>query len=100
MKFKNLLRDPRCCVLISHADSWSGFLVVEGKAELTHSGNTDAETLRKARRHICSTLTQRRSKDWDEYDRIAEADKRLAMIARADHVYGTTLAPMRETLKI
>jgi hypothetical protein len=41
MKFKNLLRDPRCSVLISHADWWSGFLVFEGKAELTHSGNTD-----------------------------------------------------------
>ena len=31
MKFKNLLRDPRCSVLISHADWWSGFLVFEGK---------------------------------------------------------------------
>ena len=45
MKFKNLLRDPRCSVLISHADWWSGFLVFEGKAELIHSGNTDAEAL-------------------------------------------------------
>jgi hypothetical protein len=41
IKFKNLLRDPRCSILISHADWWSGFLVFEGKAELTHSGNTD-----------------------------------------------------------
>ena len=40
IKFKNLRRDPRCSVLISHADWWSGFLVFEGKAELTHSGNT------------------------------------------------------------
>ena len=32
MKFKNLLRDPRCSVLVSHADWWSGFLVFEGKA--------------------------------------------------------------------
>ena len=43
MKFKNLLRDPRCSVLVSHADWWSGFLVFEGRAELTHSGNTDPE---------------------------------------------------------
>jgi len=34
-KFKNLLRDPRCSVLVSHVDWWSGFLVFEGKAELT-----------------------------------------------------------------
>jgi len=29
-----------------------GFLVFEGKAELAHSGNTDPEPLRLARRHI------------------------------------------------
>ena len=76
MKFKNLLRDPRCSVLISHADWWSGFLVFEGRAELTHSGNTDPDTLRMARRHIYSATTRRRSRDWAEYDRIAAQDKR------------------------
>ena len=99
MKFKNLLRDPRCSVLISHADWWSGFLVFEGEAELAHSGNTDAEALRKARRHIFSATTRRRSADWEEYDRIAEADKRVAMILRPEHVYGSALARMREALK-
>jgi PPOX class probable F420-dependent enzyme len=98
MKFKNLLRDPRCSVLISHADWWSGFLVFEGKAELTHSGNTDPEALRLARRHIYSATTRRRSRDWAEYDRITEADKRVAMVLRPDHVYGSALAKMREAL--
>ena len=99
MKFKNLLRDPRCSLLISHADWWSGFLVFEGRAELIHSGNTDPATLRKARRYIYSATTRRRSADWDEYDRITESDKRVAMILRPDHVYGTALARMREALK-
>jgi hypothetical protein len=99
MKFKNLLRDPRCSVLISHADWWSGFLVFEGKAELMHSGNTDPQTLRQARRYIWSATTRRRSADWDEYDRIAEADKRVAMILRPDHIYGSALARMKEALK-
>src|SRR6266849_823549 len=67
MKFKNLLRDPRCSVLISHVDWWSGFLVFEGRAELTHSGNTDP-------------------------------DKRVAMILRPDHVYGSALARMQAAL--
>jgi PPOX class probable F420-dependent enzyme len=98
MKFKNLLRDPRCSLLVSHVDWWSGFLVFEGKAELIHSGNTDPETLRQARRHIFSATTRRRSKDWDEYDRITEADKRVAMILRPHHVYGSALASMREAL--
>ncbi len=83
MKFKNLLRDPRCSLLVSHADWWSGFLVFEGKAELTHSGNTDPDALRLARRHIFSATTRRRSRDWAEYDRITEADKRVAMVAAA-----------------
>jgi len=98
MKFKNLLRDPRCSVLISHADWWSGFLVFEGKAELIHSGNADPEALRRARRHIFSATTRRRSRDWDEYDRIAAADKRVAMVLRPEHVYGSALAKMREAL--
>ena len=96
MKFKNLLRDPRCSLLVSHADWWSGFLVFEGTVELTHSGNTDPEALRKARRCIYSATTRRRSADWDEYDRIAEADKRVAMLLRPQHIYGTALARMRD----
>ena len=98
MKFKNLLRDPRCSLLISHVDWWSGFLVFEGKAELTHSGNTDPDALKRARRNIYSATTRRRSADWDAYDRIAEADKRVAMLLRPDHVYGSALARMREAL--
>lgn len=98
IKFKNLLRDPRCSLLISHADWWSGFLVFEGKAELTHSGNTDPEALQMARRHIFSATTKRRSADWEEYDRIADADKRVAMVLQPDHVYGTALLRMREAL--
>ena len=98
MKFKNLLRDPRCSVLISHVDWWSGFLVFEGTAELTHSGNTDPEALRRARRYIFSATTRRRSADWDEYDRIANEDKRVAMILRPTQVYGTALAKMRAAL--
>ena len=98
MKFKNLLRDPRCSVLVSHVDWWSGFLVFEGKAELTHAGNTDPDTLRRARRHIFSATTRRRSADWDEYDRIANEDKRVAMLLRPTHVYGSALAKMRAAL--
>jgi PPOX class probable F420-dependent enzyme len=95
-KFKNLLRDPRCAVLVSHADWWSGFLVFEGRAEMVHSGNADAETLRRARRHIYSATTRRRSADWEQYDRITEGDKRVALIVRPDHVYGPALARMKD----
>src|SRR5258708_34353868 len=98
MKFKNLLRDPRCSLLISPADWWSGFLVFEGKAELTPSGNPDPEAPRLARRHIFSATTRRRSRAWDEYDRITAAAKRVAMVLRPEHLYGSALAKMRDAL--
>ena len=97
-KFKNLLRDPRCAVLVSHVDWWSGFLVFEGKAELIHSGNADAETLRLARRHIYSATTRRRSADWEQYDKITAADKRVALVLRPDHIYGSALAKLRDAV--
>lgn len=62
---------------------------------MIHSGNADPETLRQARRHIYSATTRRRSADWAQYDRITEADKRVALIVRPDHIYGTALARMR-----
>ena len=48
MKFKNLRRDPPCSVLVSPRDAPQG------------------------RQYIFSATTQRRSADWDEYDRIAD----------------------------
>jgi PPOX class probable F420-dependent enzyme len=97
-KFKNLLRDPRCSILVSHADWWSGFLVFEGKAEMIHAGNSDPETLRQARRQIYSATTRRRSADWEQYDRITAADKRVALVVRPEHVYGSALAKMRDAV--
>ena len=94
IKFKNLLRDPRSSVLVSHEDWWSGYLVFEGVMEMAHSGNTDREELRLARQNIFSATTRRRSADWDDYDRLVDADKRVAMILRPDHVYGSALARM------
>src|SRR5262249_30821043 len=66
MKFKILLRAPRCSVLISHVDGWWGSLVVGGRAELPPPGNTAPEKPRLARRYIFSATTRRRSADWDE----------------------------------
>lgn len=83
-------------MLVSHVDWWSGFLVFEGRAEMVHSGNADPEQLRLARRHIYSATTRRRSADWDQYDRITAGDKRVALIVRPDHIYGSALAKMRE----
>ncbi len=95
VKFKNFLRDPRCSLLVSHADWWSGFLVFEGTVEMTHSGNADPETLKMARRHVFSATTRRRSPSWEDYDRITNQDKRVALVLRPQHIYGSALAKMK-----
>jgi hypothetical protein len=62
--------------------------------EMQHSGNTDPEELRLARQNIFSATTRRKSADWDEYDKLVDDDKRVAMILRPDAIYGSALARM------
>jgi PPOX class probable F420-dependent enzyme len=97
-KFKNLLRDPRCSVLVSHVDWWSGFPRVRGPGRARSLRQHRPEALRMARRHIFSATTRRRSADWEQYDRITAADKRVAMVVRPDHIYGSALARMRDAV--
>lgn len=89
IKFKNLRKDAACSILISATDWWSGFIVIDGTADMTWSGNSDSESLRLARQEIYSVTTHRRATDWDEYDRLVDEDKRVAPIIRPDHMYGT-----------
>src|SRR2546421_12992595 len=48
-KFKNLVRDPRCSVLVSHVDGWSAFLVFGGWAEPAHSATRRPGASRRGR---------------------------------------------------
>ena len=50
-KHRNLARDPRCSLLVSHAD-WRPFLVIEGNAMVLSQDNTPAEELRTAFREV------------------------------------------------
>jgi PPOX class probable F420-dependent enzyme len=96
-KFKNLLRDPRCSVLVSHADWWSGFLVFEGRAELTHSGNTAPEPFARL-----AAASSARPPDGGAPTGPVRPDhrgrRRVAVIVRPDHIYGSALAKMRDAV--
>lgn len=70
----------------------------EGNMEMQHSGNTDPEELRKARQNIFSATTRRRSATWDDYDKKVDDDKRVAMILRPNHIYGSALPLMKAAL--
>ena len=89
-KLVNLLRDPRCTVLVSKPN-WYGYAVIEGKAEALRPDNTDSEDLRIALRGIFKTASGRDHPDWEEYDRVMVSERRAGIIVRPDNVYGLGL---------
>ena len=87
-KHRNLARDPRCSLLVSHAD-WRPFLVLEGNATVLSQDNTPAEELRVAFRDVFRAAAGREHPNWDEYDRVMVEDRRVIVIVTPEHVYGT-----------
>ncbi len=89
-KLWNLKRDPRCSLLVSQ-ESWWGFVVLEGHAEILSADNTDAEELRLALRDVFRTASGEEHPNWDEFDQAMRDDKRSAIIVVPDHIYGTAV---------
>ena len=89
-KLANLRRDPRCSILVSKSD-WSGYLVVEGTADIRWSDRTDPEELRLTLREVYKTCAGREHPDWDDYDRAMVDQRRAAIIVRPLHIYGTVM---------
>lgn len=87
-KHRNLTRDPRCTLLVSH-DQWRPFLVLEGHAQVLSQDNTPAEELRTAFRDVFRAAAGKEHPDWDEYDRVMVEDRRVIVIVTPEHVYGT-----------
>ena len=87
-KHRNLARDPRCSLLVSHAD-WRPFLVLEGNATVLSQDNTPAEELRVAFREVFRAAAGKDHPNWDEYDRVMVEDRRVIVIVTPEHVYGT-----------
>ena len=87
-KHRNLTRDARCSLLVSH-DAWRPFLVLEGNATVLSQENTPAEELRVAFREVFRSAAGKEHPDWDEYDRVMVEDRRVIVIVRPEHVYGT-----------
>ncbi len=87
-KLWNLKRDPRCSLLVSQ-ETWWGFVVLEGRAEILSPDNTGAEELRLALRDVYRTASGEEHPNWEEYDQAMVDDKRSAIIVVPQHVYGT-----------
>ena len=90
-KYKNLSRDPRCSILISTPDWFSGYVVIEGKAQILDKDNTESAALLSALRDVYRVTADSEHPDWNEYDQAMVDEHRAVIIVNPEHVYGTVL---------
>ena len=90
-KHSNLSRNPRCSILISTADWFSGYVVIEGRVQIMDEDNTDPATLLGALRDVYRATADSEHPDWDEYDQAMMNEHRVVVVVIPDHVYGTVL---------
>ena len=88
-KYKNLVRDSHCSLLISK-DDWWGFVVLEGTATLITQANTNRDEYLEACRTINGQISGEHS-NWGEYDQAMLDDRRVVITVVPDHGYGTAL---------
>ena len=89
-KLWNLRRDARCSLLVSR-ESWWGFVVLEGHAQVLSAANTDAEELRLALREVYRAASGQDHPNWEEYDQAMRDDRRSVIIVEPEHIYGTAV---------
>lgn len=90
VKYKNLLRDSKCSILISTSDWFNGYVVIEGKARIMDEDNTEPTALLSALRDVYR-VTASEHPNWDEYDRAMVDEHRAVIIIEPDHVYGSAV---------
>lgn len=86
-KVRNLRRDPRCTVL-SVSDTWRGYTIVEGQAQLFDYHNTDAEECRVLLREVFQACGDSDHPDWEEYDQAMVKQDAVVVLVAPERVYG------------
>ena len=86
-KVRNLRREPRCTVLAVTAD-WGQYVVVEGRAQLFDSSNSEPEALRVMLRDTYRACGDQDHPDWDEYDRVMRRQEAVVAWVHPQRVYG------------
>ena len=89
-KLQNLIRNPRCSLLVSKQD-WSDYVVLEGHAQTLRRGKADDGELRNTLRSIYQAASGKEHPNWDEYDQAMVQERRAAVIVVPEHVYGRAL---------
>lgn len=88
-RLANLRQHPRATVVIRAGWRWAG---VEGPVDLAGPddplGDIDAERLRLLLREIF-TAAGGTHEDWEEYDRVMAAERRVAVLVAPERTYGS-----------
>jgi PPOX class probable F420-dependent enzyme len=89
-RLRNLRARPRATVVLRAGWQWAG---VEGPVELVgpddHLAGIDDEGLRLLRRDIFVAAGGTHD-DWDEYDRVMAAERRVAVLVDPQRIYGNS----------
>ena len=85
-KFHNLMRDPRCAMMLARPD-WRGFAVLDGDAEVIGPHNSSPEVLREMLREVYRKASGSEHPDWREYDQAMVEQGRVAIILRPGRLY-------------
>jgi PPOX class probable F420-dependent enzyme len=87
-RLDNLRARPRATVVVRGGWAWAA---VEGPVELAGPDDPlagiDADRLRRLRREIFSAAGGTHD-DWDEYDRVMAAERRVAVLVAPERTYG------------
>ena len=89
-KLANFKRNQRCSLMVSELD-WSGFVVLEGYAQVLSPGTADPEEFRLLLREIYRSATGQEHPDWEEFDQAVQDDGRSAIILVPEHTYFRTI---------
>ncbi|MDA0797079.1 MAG: TIGR03618 family F420-dependent PPOX class oxidoreductase [Chloroflexi bacterium] len=85
-KYANLLRDPRCAMMVMSPDL-RVYAVLDGDAQVVGAHNSDADTLRATLRDVYRASAGKEHPNWDEYDAVMAEQKRVAILLAPTRMY-------------
>ncbi|PZC46373.1 MAG: Pyridoxamine 5'-phosphate oxidase [Chloroflexi bacterium] len=90
-KYKNLLRNPKCSLLVSTRDWFSGYVVLEGQARVMDASNTEPAALSSALRDVYRATADAEHPDWEEFDQAMRDERRAVIVVVPESIYGTAV---------
>ena len=90
-KANNLIRDPRCALMVVTTD-FRSYAVIEGEAEVrTQESIPEKKLLGDLRGIYKSARGGIDHEDWEEYDRVMLEEERIGVILRPGRMVGIRL---------